>query len=187
MVTDFVYCPYCGTDLHQQEVFGRMRPVCASCGYIQFPDPKVAVIGLVTWQDAVLLIQRAIEPMKGMWALPGGYMDAGEMPQEALARELVEEVGLHAEIGPLIEIFPMVSSAVADEPAISRGIVLAFHVKVEQAARPVVLGDDDVADARWFNAQNLPKDIAFDSTHELLRRWLAGTALPAANRLGDHS
>lgn len=187
LVTDFVYCPYCGEKLNRREIFGRRRPVCPDCGYVQFPDPKVAVIALVTWQDCVLLIQRAIQPMQGMWALPGGYMDAGEMPQEALARELQEEVGLDPAIGPLVGIFPMVGSAVADEEATSRGIVLAFHVALDHTRRPAVCGDDDVADARWFRADNLPNEIAFDSTHELLRRWHTGTAFPAAHRVGDDS
>lgn len=54
----FVYCPYCATRLERRERFQRVRPTCPACGFIQFLDPKVAVIGMVTWHDHVLLIRR---------------------------------------------------------------------------------------------------------------------------------
>jgi len=54
-----------------------MRSVCPSCGFVHFTDPKVAVIALVTHADKILLARRAVDPAKGKWALPGGYMDAG--------------------------------------------------------------------------------------------------------------
>ena len=73
-----------------------------------FKDPKVAVIALVTSHDRMLLIRRGVNPGKGQWALPGGFMDAGEMPQEALVRELYEEVGIQVEVGELLGIFAMV-------------------------------------------------------------------------------
>jgi 8-oxo-dGTP diphosphatase len=160
------FCPYCGTQLDERLVFQQMRPVCPACGFIQFHDPKVAVIGLVTWGDFVLLVRRGVEPMKGKWALPGGYMDAGEMPAEALARELGEEVGLDVEVGALLQIFPMAGPGV-----VNSGIVLAYGVAAELDEPPPLICDDDVCEAAWFGVDEIPEDLAFESTQTLLAQW----------------
>ncbi|HXF60525.1 MAG TPA: NUDIX hydrolase, partial [Caldilineaceae bacterium] len=152
--------------LERREIFQRARPVCPSCGFIHFHDPKVAVIGLVTWQDQALLIRRGVDPMRGKWALPGGYMDAGELPQETLARELLEEVGLTVVVGELLAIFPMVGPGVTNS-----GIVLAFHSRIGGQEPPELVCDDDVCEAGWFSPQAMPEDLAFESTVALLEEW----------------
>jgi ADP-ribose pyrophosphatase YjhB (NUDIX family) len=166
---DFAYCPYCGTPLVAREAFQRLRPTCPACGFIHFRDPKVAVIGLVTWQDQVLLIRRGVAPLAGKWALPGGYMDAGEMPADALVRELREEVGLHVAIHRLLDIFPMAGPGV-----VNGGIVLAFHASAAAHESPPLACDDDVSEAGWFAGHMLPDDLAFDSTVTLLAQWQRG-------------
>ena len=161
----FRYCPYCANSIVEKVRFNAVRPVCSACGFVQFHDPKVAVIALVVHGSRVLLIQRAVDPAKGKWSLPGGYMDAGEMPQEALKRELQEEVGLSVKIGELIEIFPMVND---EEERI--GIVLAFEG--EPSGSPEIpFVADDAQDAGWFSLDEIPSDVAFESTETLLNNW----------------
>jgi ADP-ribose pyrophosphatase YjhB (NUDIX family) len=147
-------------------MFQRERPTCPACGFVHFRDPKVAVIGLVTWRNRVLLIRRGVEPMKGLWSLPGGYMDAGEMPGDALVRELQEEVGLVVEVHRLVEIFPMAGAGVTNQ-----GIVLAFEVHADADEQPLLVSDDDAIDAGWFTADELPEELAFESTRTLLAAW----------------
>jgi ADP-ribose pyrophosphatase YjhB (NUDIX family) len=176
--TSFVYCPYCGSVLQGEHRFGALRPACPSCSFVHFRDPKVAVVALVTARgdegDQVLLVRRGVEPMKGRWSLPGGYMDAGEMPQAALARELREEVGLEAEVAPLpLEIYLL------EHHGTAMGIVLAFQA-VPAANAPAPTPGDDVTEACWFPAAHLPADLAFDSTRHLLDAWAQGrTPVPA--------
>lgn len=165
----FRFCPYCASPVVEEVRFNALRPVCSACGFVQFPDPKVAVIALVLHQSRVLLIQRAVDPAKGKWSLPGGYMDAGEMPREALKRELREEVGLRANIGELIEIFPMVS----DEGE-RIGIVLAF-LGEPSASPEIPFVADDAQDAGWFSADQIPAELAFESTESLLKNWIASS------------
>ncbi len=161
----FRYCPYCTGPIVEEVRFNAVRPVCSACGFVQFHDPKVAVIALVEHCSRVLLIQRAVDPAKGKWSLPGGYMDAGEMPQGALMRELQEEVGLSVKIGELIEIFPMVNY---DEERI--GIVLAFEG--EPSGSPdIPFVADDAQDAGWFLPDEIPSELAFESTETLLDSW----------------
>ena len=165
----FRYCPYCAGPIVEEVRFNAVRPVCSSCGFVQFHDPKVAVIALAVHWNKVLLIQRAVDPAKGKWSLPGGYMDAGEMPQEALKRELQEEVGLSVKIGELIEIFPMVND---EEERI--GIVLAFGG--EPTGSPdIPFVADDAQDAGWFSPDEIPSELAFESTETLLDSWKASS------------
>ena len=146
--------------------FGRVRPVCPNCGFVQFDDPKVAVIAFVTWDDRVLLIQRGVDPGKGQWALPGGYVDAGEMPDEALRRELIEEVGLSIRNVALLDIFPMVGMSGA-----TTGIVLAYAAQPSPPGLHPLCCQDDVVAAGWFGIDDLPDALAFESTHTLLDQW----------------
>lgn len=96
-------------------------------------------------------------------------MDAGEMPREALKRELQEEVGLSANIGELIEIFPMVN-----DEGDRIGIVLAFQSEPSDSPEiPFVA--DDAQDAGWFSADQIPAELAFESTESLLQNWKAST------------
>lgn len=162
----FIYCPLCGTRLEERFIYLQMRSVCPACGFVHFHDPKVAVIGLVTWQKSVLLIRRGVDPMKGKWALPGGYMDAGEMPAVALARELREEVGLDVNAGELLDIFPMAGPGV-----LNRGIVIAYRVLCGGDVPPMLVCDDDACEATWFQQDEVPTELAFDSTSLLLTRW----------------
>lgn len=116
-------------------------------------------------------MQRGVEPEIDKWALPGGYMDAGELPEEALSRELREEVRLAAEIGRLMEILPLLRGDFVD------GMVLVYHaIPIDPAIAPT--SGDDVRDARWFTAKDLPAeaDIAFESTRSLLKKWAAKIA-----------
>ena len=168
-VGSFEFCPYCGTALRMQHAFARVRPTCPSCGYVYFKDPKVAVIGLITDADHLLMIQRGVDPAKGKWALPGGFMDAGEMPEEALVREVDEEVGLSVQVDDLLDIFPMVGHG-----STSRGIVIAYRASPLVPGRARLLSQDDVIAADWFTHDNLPEEIAFDSTQSLISRWHNG-------------
>lgn len=154
------------------EKYGQSRPTCLHCGFVHFLDPKVAVIGLVIHDARVLLIQRGINPEKGKWALPGGYMDAGEMPAGALQRELLEEVNLPVRVTELISIFPMITSRSQHQGAQSQGIVLAFRAAVADTDQMTLTCADDAAAAGWFLPSELPPNLAFESTQQLLAQWV---------------
>lgn len=172
----YLYCPLCGTPLEEHIAFQQLRSVCPACGFVHFRDPKVAVIGMVTWEQRVLLIRRGVDPQKGKWALPGGYMDAGEMPEGALARELKEEVALDVEIGELLGIFPMAGPGV-----LNSGIVIAYRSIVISQELPELHCDDDVCEAQWFSIDELPHELAFESTQTLIARWRAEQATKFGN------
>lgn len=175
-VDDFVYCPHCAAKLEKSVVFNQVRPRCQQCGFIHFRDPKVAVIAFITFNEKLLLICRAVEPAKGKWALPGGYMDAGEMPEDALRRELEEEVGLSVRINGLLDIFPMETDDGTSTDRGSRGIVLAYEAEPEADDLITLQSKDDVSAAGWFGPDELPVEVAFASTEMLIASWKSPSA-----------
>ena len=113
----------------------------------------------------MLLVRRAVNPAKGMWALPGGYMDAGEMPEAALRREVLEEVGLAVTVEQLLAIYPMVNGS-----GPSQGIVLAYRAQPLDGQTQLT-PQDDVSEAGWFGPDELPVELAFESTQRQLAEW----------------
>lgn len=76
----------------------RERLVCPDCGYIAYRNPLVVVGSVSTWEDRILMCRRAIEPSRGLWTLPAGFMEEGESTAEGAAREAWEEA--RARIAP---------------------------------------------------------------------------------------
>jgi len=156
------FCPACGHAVELRLAFGRMRPVCPSCGRIHFDDPKVAAGVLVLRDGKVLLVRRALEPQQGRWTLPAGFVDAGEDPRRAAARECYEETGLEVETTGVLDVFS------GREHPQGADIVLVFTAKaLGGALRP---GDDaDAVD--FFGPRELP-ELAFQATQRSIERWL---------------
>ena len=65
----------------------RERKICADCGHIAYENPKIVVGAVVAVGDAILMCRRAIEPRRGVWTLPAGYMELHETLEEGAARE----------------------------------------------------------------------------------------------------
>ncbi len=164
--TDFRFCPRCGQPLVEQAAFGRLRPVCAACGFVQFRDPKVAAAVLLSHNGQVLLIRRAVDPGAACGRCRPASSRSMSCPNEAAAREALEETGLHVAIGDLLRIRLMTNP---DKP----GLLLTYRGQVIGGD---LQANDDVSEARWFSADEIPWDeLAFETTRESLRDWLAAT------------
>jgi len=81
------------------------RLVCPDCGFISYDNPKIVVGSVVTWDGRVLLCRRAIQPRKGFWTLPAGYMELHETSQAGAAREAWEEARAKIEIDALLAVY----------------------------------------------------------------------------------
>lgn len=171
------FCPHCAHSLDEGPAFGLVRPLCPICGYIRFREPKVGVSILAEQAGRVLLVRRAIEPGKGLWGLPSGFVEYNEAPEAAAIRECEEETGLTIGELELVNACPY-------EDYRGAGINLTYQARIAGGSlRP---GDD--ADAvRFFAASELPpsRAIAFKGHRALLAAWHAQADAGAEGCLSD--
>ena len=123
----------------------------------KYPRPAVTADCVVITRETepkVLLIQRAIEPYKGCWAFPGGFMNMDETTEQCAIRELEEETGLKLDIMHQIGAYSKV-----DRDPRGRTITVAYLAIIDKPVQ--VNGQDDAAKAEWFPINNLPH-LAFD-------------------------
>jgi 8-oxo-dGTP diphosphatase len=153
------FCPRCGTPVVSEFHYGQNRPVCPACRWMFFADPKVAAAVLVERKDGrILLVRRVNEPFKGLWTVPAGFVNAGEDPAEAAARECLEETGLTVKITGVLCIRS------GREHARGSDFVIFYRGQVTGGA---LHADDDADAAEWFERGNLPP-LAFQSTKDVL-------------------
>ena len=158
--TEFNYCPRCGTPVIHKELFGRQRAVCPQCEWIHFVDPKVAAAVLVEQNGRVLLVRRAGEPFRGCWSLPAGFVNGGEDPAEAAARECLEETGLNVRVTRILDII-----AGKEHPR-GADFIIVYHAEI-LAGKLQPADDADAVD--WFERGHLPQ-LAFRATQIVLSR-----------------
>jgi ADP-ribose pyrophosphatase YjhB (NUDIX family) len=161
--TDFKYCPRCGSPLKRAQRYGALREVCPNCEWIHFVDPKVAAAVLVTREGLVLLVRRAGEPFRGLWTLPAGFVNSGEDPAEAAARECLEETGLSVRV---TRVYDIVSGR--EHPRGADFVIVYQADVVAGELRP----DDDVDAVDWFDRTHLPP-LAFRATQKVLESFYA--------------
>jgi 8-oxo-dGTP diphosphatase len=153
------FCQVCGTQLERREVFGRLRPICPSCGWVYFMDPKVAAAVLVEQDGRVLLVRRMNVPERGKWTLPAGFVDADEDPEQAAVRECLEETGLHVRITGLLDvIYGLEHPRGASIVILYRGEVLGGNLSPK----------DDADAVGFFKTDELPP-LAFEATRKATR------------------
>lgn len=154
------------------------RQVCDHCAHVVYENPKIVVGSVVLHDGKVLLCRRAIEPRKGYWTVPAGYMELGETPQEGAIREAREEANATLKLGGLLAIYTIKHLSQVQM------IYRATLASLEFSSGPESL------DVRLFGFDELPlDDIAFPTVHWMLadiQKVLAGeTALPFGNPAGE--
>jgi 8-oxo-dGTP diphosphatase len=115
---------------------------------------RVTVDAIILHHDAVLLIKRGKDPFKGLWALPGGFVEYGETTEQAVLRETREETHLNCSIARLVGVY-------SDPHRDPRGhtISIVYELSVDSGE---VRAGDDAAHASWVPLSALPEVIAFD-------------------------
>jgi ADP-ribose pyrophosphatase YjhB (NUDIX family) len=163
------FCPRCGGAI---DVEGR-HAVCSACGFEEWGNAAPAVEALVVRNGRVLLARRGIEPHRGAWDLPGGFLEEDEEPLDGLRRELLEETGLQVEPGRFL------GTAIERYDRHAVLILSWFATAPEGEPRPA----DDVAALAWFGPDELPpaEEFAFAWHPRLLAAWASdGSSRPAS-------
>lgn len=167
---EYRFCPRCGgaLELKLLKATEPARLVCASCGFVFYLDPKIAVGTIIrTSSDRIVLIRRAIDPGYGKWVFPGGYVDRGETLTAAALREAREECGLDVRLEGLVNIYSYAG----------RAPVIVVYAATALGGELCI--DDEGLETAEFETREIPwRDLAFRSTEEGLRDYLAGLLHP---------
>jgi 8-oxo-dGTP diphosphatase len=160
-LTGWKHCPRCAAALENDGATAH----CDVCGFTAYASSEPTVSALVLDDEGrVLLARRAREPQAGKWDLPGGFLEEGEEPLDALCRELREEAGV--DIEPLDFVGVWADRYGDGEDAIAT-------VNLYWTAR-IASGDpaaaDDVSELAWFRIDELPADdeLAFRNVRQAL-------------------
>ncbi len=143
----------------------RERLVCAECGFIHYENPKVVVGAVAVWGDRVLLCRRAIEPRRGFWTFPAGYLEARETILDGVKREAREEAQAEIEVEDLFAVYNIAR--------ISQ-VHLFFRARL---VHPNVAAGIESLEARLFGWDEIPREeLAFPTTRWALTHYreLAG-------------
>jgi ADP-ribose pyrophosphatase YjhB (NUDIX family) len=155
------FCFYCGKKLIEKSFQGRMHRYCQTCDRIHYENPLPAVATLVVNNaNQLLLVKRSVEPAKGEWCLPGGFIETDESIEEAALRELEEETGIMGTVVSLVDFFSQRSP--------HHGTLIIFGYRVNIAGGELKAGDD-AQEVNFFDFDNLPH-IAFLSHQALLKK-----------------
>ena len=141
------YCPMCKSKLLNKRIEKFTRRVCPDCGWIHYANPLPSSVAFVYSEAGILFIKRGSAPRKGSWALPSGFVEPDESPQETVLRELREETGIRGTIRDLIGVYT--------QPTTVYGNVLLIAYDVQPTSGKLKAGTDAV-DARFFPINKLP-------------------------------
>jgi ADP-ribose pyrophosphatase YjhB (NUDIX family) len=157
----------------------RERLTCRDCGYVAYENPKIVVGTVVSAEDGrILLCRRAIEPRRGFWTLPAGYMELAETVEEGAQREAWEEACARIAIDGILAVYSI--ARIGQVQVIFRG---GF-------ATPGFAAGPESLEVRLFRWEEIPwEEIAFPTVHWALRHWQERIgqplAAPATNPLGE--
>jgi len=160
-------CHFCGSPLTRKHVEGANRLFCTRCNEPIYENPVPATCLVLTdADDRLLLVKRSVDPKKGFWCLPGGFMELGETPEKAALRELEEETGLTGRIRMLL--------GVTSTNSPQYNTVLMVGYLIQEYSGTLAPGDD-ASDAAYFNYDRLP-EVAFESHMKFIRMYYAAYA-----------
>jgi ADP-ribose pyrophosphatase YjhB (NUDIX family) len=155
----YQYCPVCSGSLNLLKVKENDPPrlVCSQCNFIFFLDPKVVACTITEKDEKIVLVKRNIDPGKGKWVIPGGYVDRWEAVMAAAVRETKEECGLDIRIKHLLDVYSYPDHL----PVIIVYVARFISGKLKAG--------DETSAAELFSENEIPwKDLAFKSTADAL-------------------
>jgi ADP-ribose pyrophosphatase YjhB (NUDIX family) len=164
----FVFCPWCSSELVARRLDGRMRLVCPvpACGFVYYRNPVPAVGAIIVQDGKLLMVKRKFEPQAGKWSLPAGFMEYEETPTACVRREVKEETGFTIEIDRLFNVYPA-----QDDPRSQVVLIIYLARIISGRLKP----GDDATRAEFFAPENMPEDIAFSAHRKAIAEYFQST------------
>ncbi len=147
----FNYCPLCAAELVDSWIEDRMRQRCPRCKYVNYLNPIPTTAAIAERDGKILLVKRGMEPGKGLWTLPGGFLEADESPEAGCLRELEEETGLTGTSLSLTGAYHEYSHMYGDI------LNLFYHVSLNEG---IPIAGDDADDVRLVPVEEVG-DLGF--------------------------
>ncbi len=162
MYQNIRFCVKCGAELIvKDDRENKERPHCENCGWIYYKNPiPAAACVVINEQNELLLVKRKFEPKALEWALPSGYIEIWQTPDECAVEELREETGLIGEVSTFIDYYTGFS------PFYIRVLSFGFVMKITGGE---LKAGDDALEAKFFKQEALPP-ICFWSHQHFLRK-----------------
>jgi ADP-ribose pyrophosphatase YjhB (NUDIX family) len=157
----------CGADLITKipPTDNRERHVCPACGYIHYLQPKVAAGTILERDGRIALVKRGVEPRKGFWSFPCGFMEVDEDLPTTAKRETEEETGLQVELGEHLGTYSYSESL--------HGVSVVIVAYLARAVGGEARAGDDVTEVKFVGPDEIPwAELAFRSSREAVRDWL---------------
>jgi len=130
------------------------RAVCANCGFISYQNPKIVVGSVVRHEGRILMCRRAIEPRRGFWTIPAGYLELHETPEDGARREAFEEARAELELRGLLAVYTV--------PRLSQ-VQLIYRAVL---SRPDFSVGEESLEVALYERSEIPwDDIAFPTVH----------------------
>jgi ADP-ribose pyrophosphatase YjhB (NUDIX family) len=161
--SEYRFCPRCAGALVSRTLKQGEPPrlVCEGCDFVLYLDPKVAACAICMLDGGIVLLRRAIEPSRGKWVFPGGFVDRGETVEAAAIRETLEEANLRVSLTGILDAYSFPGHEV---------IVIVYAADVTGGR---LQAGDECLEARTFRPEDIPWDgLAFASTRAALRDYL---------------
>lgn len=156
---DIKFCTKCGYPLKSTIVQNRQRKYCQNCDTIYYDNPIPTVATVARNElNQIVLVKRKVEPKKGYWALPGGFIDDGESAIQAALRELQQETGLEGIVKRFIKIFNHKSELY--------GYIIIITYEVSIIGGKLQAGDD-AESVNFFDIKEIPS-LAFPFQQEAI-------------------
>lgn len=166
--TGFRYCPKCGSETLTND---EKSITCTNCGYNYYHNCSGATAGIITNGNQLLVIKRKYDPGKGMYGLPGGFVDYNETMEQAFQREINEELNIQLN---LFQYFGSCPNIYRYNNVTYHTVDCYFKAEIDHDVK-IVPGDD--ADAyEWINLNEIDLNaFAFESAKQILKQYLEKT------------
>ena len=157
----FPFCPLCRAEMASGTEGGSLRPVCPSCGFVQYLNPAPGAAAILVREGQICLVRRKFEPKVGQWTLPTGFMEWDETIEQTAVREVREETGLEVK---LVRLYAVETGILPpDQP-----VLVVFFLARETGGS--LRAGDDAAEVGFYPWDGFPGPIAFGAHRRVLAR-----------------
>jgi ADP-ribose pyrophosphatase YjhB (NUDIX family) len=157
------FCPLCAGILRRERLphDDRDQAVCSRCGFVFYLNPKLVAATIPERDGQIVLTRRSIDPARGKWTFPGGFVEFGEPAAAAAVRETLEETGLTVDIAGLVGVY-----SYPDAP-----VIIVYRAAVTGGSPRTCAENDAVT---WVKPEDIPwSELAFPSTRDALAEFVA--------------